>query len=402
MVIKSRKSKLFPLILVLVSLIMVFSCSGFFSSPDDSPENQDTENTDTKNDGNDKKSSATLYTLGEIQSFKIDYRYDIDYFKFNVEKPGLFFVNLNEISNSILPKTSIFDIESTLITYSTVYEWTDAWSFGLQLKSGEYYISIENTNYEHSSQAMTFSITQDQIDTFEINSTMENAKKINLGVLYRANIFPKNDVDIYSFDVDSNSIIRFQLDSVSSKFNIFFYILDAEGTAITDGVLSQIEVSSDNPLDYGHALNKGSYFVKLKSTDYNSSTKPYRLLLFKDTTDQTEWNNSTSFAYPIKFGVPAMAAIYPANDVDYFTFTLDEADTVQINVDSISSILTNFTMKLYDRDLAEKGNVYNPVNGSLKYKKYLPAGTYYFKTFEQYSPFSYRRYRINVNKSNKQ
>ena len=265
------------------------------------------------------------------------------------------------------------------------------------LDAGDYYVKLNAGNYEYSNQEMSFTVMRDLVDTFEVNNTINTAYSITQSKCYRASIYPENDLDYFTFTADSNQVMRFQLDSVSSRITMRFILLDNEGMELK----TITGVSSSQSMDIGYALKKGTYYVKLYAGMYESSQTPYRFLIRKDTTDKNEWNDNPATATKLTISETIGAAIYPAGDMDYFKFEISKTDTVSINVDSVSSALPEFQFRLLDRDFTEQAYSGYPTDGSIRFKKLLNAGTYYLKVYSGYSwqnQISFRRYFLVVNK----
>jgi hypothetical protein len=377
---------------VLLSLgLVLFSCFDITDSGKDSTAN--------KSDGNDLMSSATPYIVGQTTQFKLDRDNDLDYFKFTIDKAGLYFLNVSNIPSSISLWIYILDKEGTpILSRSPTSNDGSTISVGNLLNTGEYYVKFNASIGEYSNQEMTFTVIRDLVDTFEVNNTINTAYPITKSKYYRGTIYPENDLDYFSFSVDSNQIMRFQLDSVSSRITMTFRLLDNEGIELKTITL----ISSSQSMDIGYALKKGTYYVKLNAGFSELSATPYRFLFRKDTTDQTEWNDDTANAMPLTIGETTGAAIYPAGDIDYFKFSIGKSDTISINVDSVSSALPNFQFRLLDRDLTEQANSGYPTDGSIRFKKLLNAGTYYLKVYSGYSTqnqISFRKYFLIFNKT---
>lgn len=249
-----------------------------------------------------------------------------------------------------------------------------------------------------SNQEMKLKIDYDLTDTLEVNGTFATSYMIELNRYYQATIFPAGDKDNYKFTLDSNQIVRIKLDSVSSRTSMGVRISDDENVEIG----YRTSITNTAPLDWGIVLKKGTYTLNLYAGWNEYSTKPYRIIVTKDTTDPTEWNGDTASAVNLEFGQPIKAAIYPNADYDFFKFNLPIADTVKINVDSISSSLSNFRVYLFDSEMNQKDYASYPIDGSTSLKKFLNAGLYYLRiqSGTDYNwNHSLKKYVLTVNKS---
>jgi hypothetical protein len=329
----------------------------------------------SKSDGNDGFNTASQYIIEKPTGFKIDRWQDIDYYKFTIQKSGLYFFDFNNIPSSITLYISLYDNERT--TICTSYGQESSICFGSLCEAGDYYIKL-NAGYNNSSnQEMTMLIYRDTVDTFEVNNDYTKASPVSNNTYIHGTIFPNSDVDIYKFTTDSNQIVRFFLDSISSKTTMTLKLLDDEKVELK----SAYPLTKDSPMDMAYALRKGTYYIRVYSEYGQYSTVPFRLMFRKDTTDQTEWNNDTANAFQLTIGQSVKAAIYPSGDIDYFKMTLPIDDTVTINVDSISSALQSFQVYVLKNELLVRGNTPYTSNGTTTLKKFLDAGTYYLKVY---------------------
>jgi hypothetical protein len=337
------------------------------------------EDSANKSDGNDKLTTATALILGQPQSMQIYPDEDIDFYSVNIVKGGVLNVVLGGVPD-ITIDLEVLNPEGTKLTYyyaANFNRTADTIRLPYLAKAGQYYISVSTGFSEESDKAFTITATMDTLDTLEWNNTTTTATPLTLDKTYRGTIFPKGDVDIFKLTIDTNQIVRFLIDSLSTKtdFNAFFSFLDFEGTRINYNYLTSGQL---NTLVY--SLQKGTYFLQLNDiSDDAASELRYSIKAVKDTTDPTEWNDDTTHAYPISNGEIIKAAIIPANDADYFKFTLEQADTVHFSVDSISSKLSSFQMYVYDSELTVITHAYDDENRILRCKKFLNPGQYFVK-----------------------
>jgi hypothetical protein len=237
-------------------------------------------------------SSAAPYLIEQTTKFKLDRENDIDFYKLKIDTAGLYFLTVSNISSSISLWIYILDKEGTpILPRLPTSNDGSTISVGKLLDAGDYYVKLNAGNYEYSNQEMSFTVMRDLVDTFEVNNTINTAYSITQSKCYRASIYPENDLDYFTFTADSNQVMRFQLDSVSSRITMRFILLDNEGMELK----TITGVSSSQSMDIGYALKKGTYYVKLYAGMYESSQTPYRFLIRKDTTDKNEWNDNCCF-----------------------------------------------------------------------------------------------------------
>ncbi len=316
---------------------------------------------------------------------KISPENDVDFYHISVPKGGVLNIvvrNMPAIS-LVLSLLSTDDVRLKNITAMTYNRTVDMLRLPCLVKAGQYFIKVESENYAVSAQEFTVTASMDSFDTLEWNNDTANATVMKLGPTYRGSIFPTSDYDFYRLTLDSNQIVRATLDSFSMKpnFNAQIDLLDFEGTQIdykyiTSGV-SNI---------FGYSLKKGTYYFQIYDVYGDASSElRYKFSVSKDTTDPTEWNDDTAHAYQAALGDTMKATMFPVADIDFFKFTVGQADTIRFSVDSISSKLPSFQMYLFDKELVGLGSANDDGQGSLRYKKYLVPGQYFIKIFSGYT-----------------
>lgn len=334
--------------------------------------------TGDETDDNDTMSKSERISLGEINNAKILPEGDVDYFELDISKSSVYLFNFDNVPSSIDLYLDVLDFEGTDVFYSSVSTGS-SW-IGRHMNSGMYYLKLSDRySYKESNTAFSFSVIEDTIDVSESNNLMSSACEIFLDNTLSGAIFPTGDRDYYKFTLSENTIVKFKVDSVSSKIDPQFDLYDIEGTSL----LSRYFSAGQN-IDFSKSLHSGTYYVRLTDHwDSDWSRTQYFLNVSKDMTDSTEWNDDSSSAYPISMGTLVSAAIYPVGDVDYYRFTVSSPDTIVVSIDSVSS-KTNLDSRIRDSEFTSISYLNKAAGESHEHRLYLTPGMYYLAVWDHW------------------
>lgn len=280
-------------------------------------------------EANDTRDKATAITLSSTTSLKkysgtIPAAEDVDYYKFDVKKPGYIYIY---VENDAAFKG---DFELAVQTYSEgtdgLAEWT---TFGkceiskadAKFKSPaigvagdtEYYLSVTGTEGGYTIYVV---YSEDASSEAEYNDKLAYANALEMGKMYYCSAFDKLDVDYYSFNIKSNYnyTVKVKADPMTVKNDGQWKVtvLDVKGATVAGPVTVTKDQGAEIELKDFAA---GKYFVKVESGDVLNTNiytiecaetekeppAPGFLDLFKKIDWQTLINNFSGWVGQINF-----------------------------------------------------------------------------------------------------
>ena len=197
----------------------------------------------------------------------------------------------------------------------------------------------------------------------EHGATLADATTMTLGTRVGGEIAPGTDADYFRFVLTRSAGVLIFTDA---EFDSAGILLDQDGTPI--------KTNDDGYLAHGirnfliwDSLPAGTYYIEV--TSYEEDTGSY-VLFATGITDSTARSN----AQAIEVGTPRNGILDPIDDVDWFSFTLAEANDVSLR----SSSLVAFELQ-DSAGQAIDTVIFNLPGRGFKDLATLEAGTYYIK-----------------------
>ena len=204
------------------------------------------------------------------------------------------------------------------------------------------------------------------------NNVRDGASALQLNDVVSAVISPANDVDYWQFTLTESGVVTLE---TSGSTDTVGRLEDARG-----GLLAEDDDSGTNlNFQIQETLPAGTYYIRVAG--YGGRTGNYRLSLdFEpDATGGSGsggGNNTRGGASALQPNDVVSAAISPANDVDYWQFTLTESGVVTLE----TSGSTDTVGRLEDaRGVALTGDDDSGTRQNFRIQETLPAGTYYIR-----------------------
>lgn len=211
---------------------------------------------------------ACQIQLGERYKGGIMHSDESDYFSFEMPKDGYTVIDLYSQS---LKWFSLYDSEFNLIGQMGVAidEQDTVFETRCGLKASTYYIGISpDENYQSPEYSLEVKAYYDVPFEKEYNNTHLSATKLDKGKEIRGNLFGADDVDVYSFTLDKNSLVTAKLTDMylTSYGHYNFSILEADGTPIITRTSCNTYSFEDIELD------KGDYYLEVSCCDERNYT----------------------------------------------------------------------------------------------------------------------------------
>ena len=215
------------------------------------------------------------------------------------------------------------------------------------------------------------------------NDTIETAEAIDVNTEVTGNLSSDNDVDCYRLDLAEDSLweLSFHHKDISDS-NVFwkYSIADSEGTVLKTWESRGSEVNlKTNKMGFA----KGTYYIIVEPFWKDSTNYTLTVNSVTTGTFETEKNDTIETANAISVATDYIGNLYSKNDVDYYTFTLNNTSDVSIKFQhrdiSDSNVFWDCTVINENNTemikLSSKGSDVNNNSDTVR----LSAGTYYVK-----------------------
>ncbi len=232
-------------------------------------------------ESNDTRDEATEIELSSVYALKkysgtIPAAADVDYYKFNVEKPGYIYIFVENDANF----KGDFALE--LETYSEGSDGLAKWEkFGefevakedATVKSpcigvaadSEYYISVTGTEGGYTLYAV---YVEHATSEAEYNDTVAYANVLPEGKFLYSTIFDKNDVDYYTFEVAAKTKYTVKVaaepKTVTTDGQWKVTVLNGKDEVVSGPVTATKDKAAEIELT---GLDAGTYYVKVEGGD---------------------------------------------------------------------------------------------------------------------------------------
>ncbi len=276
---------------------------------------------------------------------------DRDFYSFHVPTESVIRIFVNNIHDEISMTTVLYDGPSLL---NEIEPWTSNFS-GIDVDRywkictpGTYYLQLfDQVDNDRSGQLYNLIVEIDSTDTCEFNGCNDlitTACEIEVNQPIQAAINSFGDLDFYSFDVSTESIINIKVDNINDEISMTTVLYDAP--SLSNEIETWTSLNSGNDVNrFWKICTPGTYYIRLSDNgDNNRSSQLYNLEIEMDSSDIYECNDTEDTAYELEICSDTLfAAINLVGDEEFFSFTAP-AD-ININIE-ITDIANNIDMEL--------------------------------------------------------
>ena len=339
---------------------------------------------------NDSFNQAKRIKLGKDLKMSIYPKRDIDFFKFTIDSPGVIGIeyDINKPTNIKLIAT-IYDSDTNILISN------ERIPFKITLDKGEYFISVQDDlNDEESPQFFNLRINYYKVnlDKYEPNDKLEQAKVVKVNESIKINIFPKGDRESFKVKSPNAGYLSFSYGEdkpVNINLSLNFHDLDGEFLKGPVTLPAEIPVA------------EGVYaFVLFDQDDQAESENLFQVnLSFTPVSlDKYEPNDSFSQAKEITLSEVLDINLFPQGDVDIFKFQLKQSSVLEL-------------LKEFGKDkgiIDVKTNIHDNFGNTVLNNKSIPLeielapGIYYIEFFLQNQNTVYpEMFKIKINQIRK-
>jgi len=320
--------------------------------------------------------SATLISLGDSVWGLIDTVGDLDYFKFRTPRAGVLEVAVDPVPSGIDMDVYLYNAGQEQIAYSRYTDPGQAVFLYVLRDTGLHYALLHDGGGNASSATRyNLLITLDTTDSHELNNTFSDARPIAIGADVSGKIRPEGDVDYFKFRVGHAGVLEATVDPVPTGIDMDVDLYSAGQERITYS-----HYTSPGQAVFVYVLrDTGLHYIMLSDGGGNAASREYyHLAVSVDSSDTFELNNTFSDARAIPLNTSLRAKIWCVGDNDYFKFTVAQAETVRVDVDTVPTTI-GMRAQVYDPQQNRIAYTYEGGRGApVHLSAYLPgSGTYH-------------------------
>ncbi|MBU1146811.1 MAG: hypothetical protein KKD11_00455 [Candidatus Omnitrophica bacterium] len=203
---------------------------------------------------------------------------DQDYFKFNIEEKGIFYIQMQKVPEGLRPSLKIYDSTAKVIAQKGGSEGEKIWLEVELSEPGQYYLLIKDwySNFSSPDEYSFKTYFIKTLDEYEPSNSKDQAQLLDFGKNYFATISTKKDSDFYKLSIPDAGKIIVSLKDVPS--NIRPYIKLYKSTR--QSWINSAAGSAGEDLTMEFEVNDPSnYFIQIQDR-YNSQSSHLRYRLF--------------------------------------------------------------------------------------------------------------------------
>jgi len=156
-------------------------------------------------------------------------------------------------------------------------------------------------------------------DSYEDDDSFETAKNITLNTAEDRSIYPIADPDFIRFELDSFYKVKIKIENATGDTRIWLYDFDRNQLAFDD---------NNGPTDLNStisfwSLRPGFYYIKVEESGNDAEIDSYSIIVTATLIrDEYESDDSPASAIELVANSTYIRSINPADDMEYFTFTI--------------------------------------------------------------------------------
>ncbi len=284
------------------------------------------------NEPNGELGNATGINIGEAFGGYINPAGDVDFYKFNIDSPGILEVKLTSVPDEMKTKIDFYGKNFNWITRAEASNPGDLVTLPLDITNpGWYYLGISDLMGKSHDAGYSSAVDfEPVVDSNEPNSEIGDATEINFGEAAKGYIFTKGDVDFYKFYVNSSGILDVLLDSAPDdmKTRIDFYAKNFNWVTRVDasnpGDLVTLNLDLASP---------GWYYVGITDLMGTSHNVEYAFHAeLEPVVDENEPDSEIGDAAEINFGDLVGGHIFPRADGDFYKFNVPSPGILEVKL----------------------------------------------------------------------
>lgn len=283
-------------------------------------------------ESNDSSTTATQIEAETPYTGSLLTSSDVDWYVFSLGEAGAVEVEIGTSGKG--EKSTVYSVTvyasdgKTLTTLSVPGNVLTSSTGNLYLAAGSYWIQVaKGRGWTNEAYSVTVKTSQNGVMEAERNDTLETANAIPVNEDIHATIGQEGDVDCYSFELDTDSILqpRFTFDPLEN--NSKTYVLTIYGGNRTVLLQENIGGKESTKVIAPVPLKAGSYTLKVENPQYIRQEYTLHLVLLPVDMVEQEPNDSAALATDLTLGTPVSGVLTTESDVDYYKVVITEQMT---------------------------------------------------------------------------
>lgn len=346
--------------------------------------------TDKEIEPNDSALQANLISVNAEIKGRLQTEEDVDYYKISLQKKGSICISFGHQkidSNDTFWKVSLLDnSEEMVLEEDIVGGVVQSESNKARISSGDYYLKVEKYYYSDLEYTIKVNFTEED-DSFENepNDEIASANPIELNSKMTGNIQHEDDTDYYKFTLTELGSVHISFEHAKIDSNDSFWRISLLSETSADPIIESSVRGSESISQLSKArLPIGTYYIKVNKYQFSNIDYHINLNYQKEGNSyEVEPNNDILNANKIEVNKKIIGNIQREDDVDYFTFTVNQNGTLSIefNHPKIDSDDTHW--RIYLLDNTDTAKIEQAIIGSMvkttSDRIRVSAGTYYVK-----------------------
>ena len=293
------------------------------------------------NENNDTWANATELTRNVNTYYALNGQNDEDWFKITTTVPGEavklvlsnFDYTVSAVRADLYTAAEAQDNSPSALTSLTNVKTDSSLSYKIN-EPGDYYVRIKpNSSNEYVTKTLKVRYETVSGDANELNDDWSSATPLAFDAPVEFTLNGENDEDWFQFETTrSNELVYLSFREFDTDYSnkISYYVYDAvaggyNSSSITYG---HIEMTHTKAITFA---NTGIHYIRLDVNGKVPVENPLVLTITGGAIDDGEPNDTWEQAVPLSINTPQEFNIPSSTDVDWFMFTVDEADmTVEL------------------------------------------------------------------------
>ncbi len=352
--------------------------------------------TDKEIEPNDSALQANLISVNAEIKGRLQTEEDVDYYKISLQKKGSICISFGHQkidSNDTFWKVSLLDnSEEMVLEEDIVGGVVQSESNKARISSGDYYLKVEKYYYSDLEYTIKVNFTEED-DSFENepNDEIASANPIELNSKMTGNIQHEDDTDYYKFTLTELGSVHISFEHAKIDSNDSFWRISLLSETSADPIIESSVRGSESISQLSKArLPIGTYYIKVNKYQFSNIDYHINLNYQKEGNSyEVEPNNDILNANKIEVNKKIIGNIQREDDVDYFTFTVNQNGTLSIefNHPKIDSDDTHW--RIYLLDNTDTAKIEQAIIGSMvktaSDRIRVSAGTYYVKIDKRFN-----------------
>ncbi|MBK8051290.1 MAG: PPC domain-containing protein [Anaerolineales bacterium] len=351
---------------------------------------------------NDTFGRALPLTIGATAQGQIQPRGNADWYQILVDRPGELQVKISDVAPELAVNFRLWNANKDAVSdwIAPLARGGETAGFVDLAEPGRYYIEVrDGGDTAESAQPYTLSTSFAPIgDPSEPNNAFGRPTQLVFDTPLQANILPRGDADWYLIEIEKPGELQLSATNVPSDLDIVYRVWNSNRDAISD-FFAPLAKGGDTA-GFVDLPTAGRYYIEVHdgSDDLRSAQSYTFAVRFTPAADVFEPNNSFGAVAPLTLGQSISATILPANDADWYGFTVDKHGELKLKISGVDPEMAVF-MRIWNANRDTLTDWFRPLakGGDTEATVDLPApGRYALEVTADYGQRAIQPYNLRA------